>query len=113
MATIYDVRSVDPATVTNADIDAVFASHGIDRAANGIPDFLQPGTTYRRYDDTFRCVAVGRYRSDGLPVALGFMPVNLGGEPGWEIMLVASREWAAKWTAVPEEYGPMTPVGGA
>lgn len=103
MSTIYDARSVDPATVTDADIAAVFASHGVDHAANGIPDFLQPGAAYRRGGDLFRCVAVGRYRSDGLPVALGFMPVNFGGESAWEVMFVASREWAAKWTAVPEE----------
>lgn len=102
MSTTYDARSVDPATVTDVDIAAVFAEHGIMPTTASIPDFFQPGTTYRRHGDLFRCRAIG-VEPNGGPVALGFMPVNLGGERTWEVMFQGRYDWERGWTAAPEE----------
>lgn len=99
MATIYTTRSVDPATVTDADIAAVFAEFGIKPAVDAIPDFFQPGVTYRRHGDLFRCRAVGiSGRGSGEPIAVGFMPVSLGGTRTWEVMFQDRYNWGRGWT---------------
>lgn len=104
MATIYNARSVDPATVTDADIAAVFTAYGITKV-RPVPDalesFFRSGTTYHRHSGLFRCADVGV--RGGSRIALGFMPVNIGGERTWEAMFRDDYDWERGWTAVPKE----------
>lgn len=102
MATIYDARSVDPDTVTADDIAAVFTAYSITKprpVPDALESFFRPGATYRRHGDLFRCADVGV--RDGSRIALGFMPVNIGGERTWEVMFRDDYDWERGWTAVP------------
>lgn len=96
MTTLFNAPSVDPATVTPADIAVILAEHDINTAEPAPADFFQPGVTYRRNDE-FRCLAVGRI---GLvPVALGLLPVNLGSCRTWEFGYLNRWDWQRGWTA--------------
>lgn len=95
MPTLFNAPSVDPATVTPADIAAILAEHDINTGEPAPSDFFQPGVTYRRNDE-FRCLAVGWI--DVLPVALGLLPVNLGGLATWEFGYLTRWDWQRGWT---------------
>jgi hypothetical protein len=98
MSTIYDARSINPDDVTDAQLDEVFAEHGVTQV-DEIADFFKPGTTYRRGPETFRCAIVG---TDGLNsrAALGYMPVTLRGVHTWEVMFQTAYDWSRGWTEV-------------
>lgn len=96
MTTLFNAPSIDPAKVTPADIAAILAEHDIDTDRRVREDFFQVGVTYRRNDE-FRCLAVGWFA--GGPVALGLLPVNLGGERTWEFGYKDLRDWERGWTA--------------
>lgn len=96
MTTLFNAPSVDPATVTPADVAAILAEHDINTGEPAPADFFQPGVTYRRNDE-FRCLAVGWI--DLVPVALGLLPVNLGGVRTWEFGYLNRWDWQRGWTA--------------
>lgn len=96
MPTLFNAPSIDPATVTPADIAAILTEHDINTNESAPADFFRPGVTYRRNDE-FRCLAVGW--SDLLPVALGLLPVNLGGRRTWEFGYLTRWGWQRGWTA--------------
>ena len=80
---LWSAESVNPDTVTQADIAEVAADLGLNLNVPVAADFFESGVTYRR-NDTFRCVAVGVGILDHVLVAIGLLPVNLGGEATWE-----------------------------
>jgi len=96
---LWNAKSVNPDTVTPAEIAEIAADFFIDLNAAVPDDFLQPGQTYHRHGDTFRCAAVGmRFSSlpDSRPAAIGYLPVNIGGESTWEFAMfdwLAARGW--------------------
>lgn len=96
MTTLFHARSVDPATVTPADVVAILAEHKISPGYDGIVSFFEPDITYQRGADTFHCLAVGMQRS-GNPVALGYLPVNLAGVRTWEFAYLIPYDWARGW----------------
>lgn len=97
MSTLFHARSVDPGTVTEADIVAICAEFEIDTTT--VPDdFFQVGQTYRRYGDTFRCTAVGI--RNNAPVGIGYLPINLGGVATWEFGAMTGYDWRRGWTKV-------------
>lgn len=92
---LWNAKSVDPEMVTEADIADVCAELGIDTSADVANDFFQPGNAYHR-GDRFRCVAVGI--CDGsFPVAVGFLPINVGGEATWKFAAMTTFEWRRGW----------------
>lgn len=97
MTTLFNAPSVDPAEVTPADVAAILAEHDINTSEPAPADFFQPGATYYRRDE-FRCLAVGWI--DLVPVALGLLPVNLGGRRTWEFGYLNRWDWGRGWTAV-------------
>ena len=96
MTTLFNTPSINPAKVTPADIAAILAEHDINTTEPAPADFFQVGVTYRRNDE-FRCLAVGWI--DLVPVALGLLPVNLGGESTWEFGYLTRWDWQRGWTA--------------
>jgi len=97
MSTLFNVSSIDPATVTPDNIAAILAEHDINTGEPAPTDFFQAGATYRRNDE-FRCLAVGWI--DIIPVALGLLPVNLGGRRTWEFGYLTRWDWQRGWTKV-------------
>ncbi len=92
---LWNAKSVDPDLVSESDIADVCAELGIDTSVPVGDDFFQPGNAYYR-GDRFRCVAVGA-DVGGRPVAIGFLPINLGGEATWEFAAMATFEWRRGW----------------
>lgn len=96
---LWNAKSVDPDTVGPADIAEIAAEFNIDLGADVPAGFFQPGETYRRYGDTFRCAVVGM-RNDGA-AAIGYLPINLAGEVTWEFAVFNERTAAYDgWTKV-------------
>lgn len=90
---LWNAKSVNPDTVTEADIAEVAAELNVDLDADVPADFFQAGYVYHSLIDTFRCVAVGT--RSGHPVAIGYLPINTGA--GWEFGILRVRNWADGW----------------
>lgn len=95
---LWNAESVNPDTITPADIAEVAAEFNIDLDAAVPDDFFQPGQMYHRTGDTFRCAKVGMH--DDYPVAIGYLPVNLAGEATWEFAAMTAYDWRHGWAKV-------------
>lgn len=98
MTTLWNAYSVDPNTVTATDVAEICAEFDIDTAA-AVPDnFFQAGQTYHHCGDTFRCATAGFHNNT--PIAIGYLPVNLGGGATWEFGAMTGYDWRRGWTKV-------------
>lgn len=104
MPSLYNARQVVPADITAADLAAIYAEFDLNPNEPGPADFFQPDTTYTRRvpggTDTFHAAGVA-WQWDGTPVAIGYVPVNLGGRYCWEFAFQGERDWARDWTVDP------------
>jgi hypothetical protein len=98
LMSLWNAKSVNPDTVSLADIAEVCTEIGI-ATDNTVPvDFFEPDQTYRRHGDTFRCLVVDVLNDE--PIALGYLPVNLGGVATWEFGTMTNWSWRRGWTKV-------------
>ena len=115
MPSIYHDRSVNPAAVTAHDLATIYDEFDLHTDEPGPANFFQPDTTYTRprlgETEVFHVAAVA-WQPSGLPIALGYMPINLAGEHTWEFLSQGEWDWTRGWSIDPAA-SPLTRADGA